>query len=306
MLKRKLILKRQLGGPIAGLSQQRTQKPWGNRGQGNEWQSALENGLETTVKFIGDISGLTDVYNSIFNKEDEVIPEIIDGKPVYPLREQPIVGYPTLIPGLKGKPSEELVNFFKTEWGPAYNSLASTKTRLKNLGRLEELTNSKPYIAFQKLNEQLKQMVTEANRNFKTVLLKGRRNAHAGQTSLSKTITKNGMKAASDKAANLTKRQSMQHKAQTAATTGDMRVHNAGIGTRAQRAQWDEVNKTIQNTSSKLWAKIIKSQDNLSKATDPKQAEQIQTHINNLYKEFFDKYPGYNTRFNYVYNKVTK
>jgi hypothetical protein len=49
-------------------------------------------------------------------------------------------------------------------------------------------------------------MVTEANRNFKTVLLKGRRNAHAGQTSLSKTITKNGMKAASDKAANLTKR----------------------------------------------------------------------------------------------------
>lgn len=304
MLKKSLIPKHQLGSPIARLAQQKSSGSWGNRGRGNEGESALENALQ----FVGDMSGLTDVYNSIFNKEEEIgTPEIIDGKPAYPLREQQLdMGYPTLIPGLKGKPSEELVNFFKTEWGPAYNSLASTKTRLKNLGRLEELTNSKPYIAFQKLNEQLKQMVTEANRNFKTVLLKGRRNAHAGQTSLSKTITKNGMKAASDKAANLTKRQSMQHKAQTAATTGDMRVHNAGIGTRAQRAQWDEVNKTIQNTSSKLWAKIIKSQDNLSKATDPKQAEQIQTHINNLYKEFFDKYPGYNTRFNYVYNKVTK
>lgn len=306
MLKKSLIPKHQLGGPIARLAQQKSSGSWGNRGEGNEGQSALENGLETTVKFIGDISGLTDVYNSIFNKEDEVIPEIIDGKPVYPLREQPIMGYPTLIPGLKGKPSEELVNFFKTEWGPAYNSLASTKTRLKNLGRLEELTNSKPYIAFQKLNEQLKQMVTEANRNFKTVLLKGRRNASKGQTSLSKTITSNGMKAASDKAANLTKRQKMQHKVQTAATTGDMRVHNMGAGSKQQRAQWDEVNKTIQNTSSKLWAKIVKSQDNLSKATDPKQAEQIQAHINSLYKEFFDRYPGYDTRFNYIYNKVTK
>lgn len=310
-MKKQLISKNQLGGPIARLAQPTNNKgSWGNRGPGNEGQSFIENALYT----IGDLGGLLTVGDKLLHPEkyeaktDYGTPAEIDGKTVYPLYapEQEQIGYPTLIPGLKGVPTKELTEFFKTQWGPAYNSLASTKSRLLKLGRPQDLTASKPYIAFQKLNEQLKQMVTEANRNFKTVLLKGRKNAHPGQTSLSKTITKNGMKAASDKAANLTKRQNMQHKAQTAATTGDMRVHNVGIGTRAQRAQWDEVNKIIQNTSSKLWTKILKSQDNLSRATDPKQAEQIQTHINNLYKEFFDKYPGYDTRFNYVYNKVTK
>lgn len=306
MLKKSLIPKHQLGGPIARLAQQKSSGSWGNRGEGNEGQSAFENGLETAVKFIGDISGLTDVYNSIFNKEEEIVtPEIIDGKPIYPLREQPIIGAPKLIPGLKGVPTEALKSFFP-KWQKGYDSFAATKSRLKTLGRLDELVNSKPYITFQKLDQQLRKMVMEANRNFNTVLLKGRRNASKGQTSLSKTITSNGMKAASDKAANLTKRQKMQHKVQTAATTGDMRVHNMGAGSKQQRAQWDEVNKTIQNTSSKLWAKIVKSQDNLSKATDPKQAEQIQAHINSLYKEFFDRYPGYDTRFNYIYNKVTK
>lgn len=303
---RKLIPKHQLGNPIAKLAQQKSSGSWGNRGEGNEGQSAFENGFETAVKFIGDISGLTNIYNSIVNKEEIAAPEIIDGQPVYPLREQPIMGYPTLIPGLKGAPSAELSDFFKTKWGPAYNSLASTKSRLLKLGRSADLTTSKPYIVFQKLDQQLKKMVMEANRNFNTVLLKGRKNASKGQTSLSKTITSNGMKAASDKAANLTKRQKMQHKVQTAATTGDMRVHNMGVGSKQQRAQWDEINKTIQNTSSKLWTKIVKSQDNLSRATDPKQAEQIQAHINSLYKEFFDRYPGYDTRFNYIYNKVTK
>lgn len=306
MLKKSLIPKHQLGGPVARLAQQKSSGSWGNRGEGNEGESALENSLENAVKFIGDISRLTDVYNSIFNKEDEITtPEIIDGKPVYPLREQPIIGAPKLIPGLKGVPTEALKSFFP-KWQKGYDSFAATKSRLKTLGRLDELVNSKPYITFQKLDQQLRKMVMEANRNFNTVLLKGRRNASRGQTSLSKTITSNGMKAASDKAANLTKRQKMQHKVQTAATTGDMRVHNMGAGSKQQRAQWDEVNKTIQNTSSKLWAKIVKSQDNLSKATDPKQAEQIQAHINSLYKEFFDRYPGYDTRFNYIYNKVTK
>lgn len=43
MLKRKLITKHQLGGPISRLAQQKSSGTWGNRGPGNEGQSAAEN-----------------------------------------------------------------------------------------------------------------------------------------------------------------------------------------------------------------------------------------------------------------------
>ena len=182
-MKKQLIPKNQLGGSIARLAQPTNNKgSWGNRGPGNEGQSFIENALYT----IGDLGGLLTVGDKLLHPEkyeaktDYGTPAEIDGKTVYPLYapEQEQIGYPTLIPGLKGVPTKELTEFFKTQWGPAYNSLASTKSRLLKLGRPQDLTASKPYIAFQKLNEQLKQMVTEANRNFKTVLLKGRKNAH--------------------------------------------------------------------------------------------------------------------------------
>lgn len=171
-MKKQLIKKSQLGGPIARLAQPVNNKgSWGNRGQGNEGQSFIENALYT----IGDLGGALTTIDKLINPEKyEVKYEIdesqepveINGETVYPSAvPQEQIGYPTLIPGLKGIPTKELTKFFKTKWGPAYNSLASTKSRLLKLGRSAELTTSKPYIAFQKLNEQLKQMVDEANNN---------------------------------------------------------------------------------------------------------------------------------------------
>lgn len=169
-MKKHLIPKNQLGGPIARLAQPTNNKgSWGDRGPGNEGQSFIENALYT----IGDLGGLLTLGDKLLHPEkyevktDYGTPVEIDGKMVYPLAEseQKQIGYPTLIPGLKGIPTEELTNFFKTKWGPAYNSLASTKSRLLKLGRSADLTTSKPYIAFQKLNEQLKQMVGEVNNN---------------------------------------------------------------------------------------------------------------------------------------------
>lgn len=169
-MKKQLIPKNQLGGPIARLAQPTNNKgSWGDRGAGNEGQSFIENALYT----IGDLGGLLTLGDKLIHPEkyevktDYGTPVEIDGKMVYPLAEpeQVQIGYPTLIPGLKGIPTEELTNFFKTKWGPAYNSLASTKSRLLKLGRSADLTTSKPYIAFQKLNEQLKQMVDEVNNN---------------------------------------------------------------------------------------------------------------------------------------------
>jgi hypothetical protein len=115
-MKKHLIPKNQLGGPIAGLSQQKSSGSWGNRGQGNEGESLLENGLVNTIQFIGDISGLTDVYNGLFNNRSEPKgrPEIINGQPVYELKQSTIeYGAPKLIPGLKGVPTEPVKEVFK-------------------------------------------------------------------------------------------------------------------------------------------------------------------------------------------------
>lgn len=166
-MKKQLIPKNQLGGPIARLAQPTNNKgSWGNRGQGNEGQSFIENALYT----IGDLGGLLTTGDKLLHPEkyevkmDYGTPIEIDGKMVYPLAvpEQQI-GYPTLIPGLKGVPTKELTEFFKTKWGPAYNSLASTKSRLLKLGRSAELPNSKSYRVFQELDTQLKQMVDKVN-----------------------------------------------------------------------------------------------------------------------------------------------
>jgi hypothetical protein len=76
----------------------------------------LENGLTNTIQFIGDISGLTDVYNGLFNNqtEPEGQPEIINGQSVYELK-QPTTEYgaPKLIPGLKGIATEPMKEVFK-------------------------------------------------------------------------------------------------------------------------------------------------------------------------------------------------
>lgn len=167
-MKKHLIPKNQLGGPIARLAQPTNNKgSWGNRGSGNEGQSFIENALYT----IGDLGGLLTVGDKLLHPEKYEVktgygtPVEIDGKTVYPLDapEQEQIGYPTLIPGLKGVPTKELTEFFKTKWGPAYNSLASTKSRLLKLGRSAELPNSKSYRVFQELDTQLKQMVDKVN-----------------------------------------------------------------------------------------------------------------------------------------------
>lgn len=165
-MKKQLIKKNQLGGPIAGLAQQRSSGSWGNRGQGNEGESLLENGLTNTIQFIGDISGLTDVYNGLFNNQTkpEGQPEIINGQPVYELK-QPTTEYgaPKLIPGLKGIATEPMKEVFKN-WQKAYDSLAATKSRLLKLGRSAELTNSKPYKFFKQIDKELAKLVEKANK----------------------------------------------------------------------------------------------------------------------------------------------
>jgi hypothetical protein len=89
-MKKQLIPKNQLGGPIARLAQPTNNKgSWGNRGQGNEGQSFIENALYT----IGDLNGLLTTIDKLANPEKyEVKYEIdesqepveIDGKIVYP------------------------------------------------------------------------------------------------------------------------------------------------------------------------------------------------------------------------------
>jgi hypothetical protein len=58
-MKKQLIKKHQLGGPIAGLSQQRSSGSWGNRGQGNEGESLLENGLSWVWDKISNVGEYT-------------------------------------------------------------------------------------------------------------------------------------------------------------------------------------------------------------------------------------------------------
>lgn len=206
MLKRKLIPKHQLGGPVARLSQQKSSGSWGNRGQGNELQSALENGLENTVKFIGDISGLTNVYNSIFNKNPELEgqPEMINGQLVYELKEpETSMGAPILIPGLKVAPTEQIKEVFG-RWQKAYDSLAATKSRLLKLGRAAELTNSKPYLTFQQINKELQKLVNKANKlsnskEFKHLIKKQQDTGQLGKlTNSSKTTYKGYVASATD------------------------------------------------------------------------------------------------------------
>jgi hypothetical protein len=89
-MKKQLIPKNQLGGPIARLAQPTNNKgSWGNRGQGNEGQSFIENALYT----IGDLGGALTTIDKLINPEKyEVKYEIdesqepveIDGKIVYP------------------------------------------------------------------------------------------------------------------------------------------------------------------------------------------------------------------------------
>ena len=260
-----------------GLVNKQYSGTWGNRGQGNELQSALENGLSWTwdkVTNAGDYieQGLGWLVGLIpgDTSQEEFVQDIknkqlarnsgesgyTNSKGDYILL--PMTGTPPPLPGLPKNPSA-LTLAIRNRMIPVRKSLAVRESQLKAAGQLDKLPQTKTY----KLYHQLQKEFDKSLKPTKSV---------------DNTI--------------LTKRQTASFKAEKARVTDDLRSVNSGRSSVKER-QWDEVermmrkdkNPTVQSMLNRHDRKVAK--DINHQALRQSRINMLKWYLNNHAKGFF-------------------
>lgn len=260
-----------------GLVNKQYSGTWGNRGQGNELQSALENGLSWTWDKIynaGDYieQGLGWLIGLIPGgaSQEEFVQDIknkqlarnsgeagyVNSKGNYVLL--PITGTPPPLPGLPKNPSALTLSTYN-RLIPARKSLAVRESQLKSLGQLDKLPQTKTY-------KHYHQLLNEFNKSLKPT------------KSVDNTI--------------LTKRQNASFKAEKARVTDDLRSVNSGRSAVKER-QWDQVEAMARKDKNPAVQSMLNRYDVKSaKGIDPSALRQsrinmLKWYLNNHAKGFF-------------------
>lgn len=260
-----------------GLVNKQYSGTWGNRGKGNELQSALENGLSWTwdkISNAGDYieRGLAHVIGSLpggMSREDYV-QEVKNKQLAYNSGEPgyvnnagqyvlfPQMGTPPPLPGLPKNPSASTIAI-RNRMIPVRKSFAVRESQLKAAGQLDKLPQTKTY----KLYHQL---LNEFNKSLKPT------------KSVDNTI--------------LTKRQTASFKAEKARVTDDLRSINSGRSAIKER-QWDQVEAMARKDKNPAVQSMLNRYDVKSaKGIDPSALRQsritmLKWYLNNHAKGFF-------------------
>ena len=266
-MKKKLIKRCQTGTPKGGLTNQQYSGTWGNRGQGNELQSALENGLSgiwNGIKWVGD---------KVLNAGD-----YIDDGLAY------LAGK---LPG-DGLSSEEMVanNRLKREAQPGtyyqdvngnwqVNPVTTVAPTLPSLpqGASDNLVKLHNYLKKLRANWQVRESqlkkIGKAEEVAKT--LTGRKYLEAEKT-FNDAVQSMGKSTHNVDPTKLTKRLKSSFKAEKARSTDDLRATNVG---RPSERSLDYMEFVMRNDNHPAVQKMLHNYDlKVAKGMDPKLAKQ--------------------------------
>lgn len=324
-MKKQLISKNQLGGPIARLAQPTNNKgSWGNRGQGNELQSTAENATSWILdKILNAGDYIEDGINWTIGALDPTITaqesvqagrerREYESQPQYEMGITtegdaiPIVTYlppqggiaplPTLAVGAPVRVAEAHARLV-----PRWRAAAVRESQFRH-GR-----GSKKGIPL----EQTKSWKTyeQALKDFNDEL------AYAGITPSEIAVTTDKTKKLKDSKdfRRVVYKQNKELKPQTPKqkaadqsskymTDGDGR--HIGKQGRISQKEYERIDYLINQFSPNLREKLAKSKANLATATDQKQIDQINETINFIRLRYLRQYPGYQKEVNKLYNHL--
>lgn len=263
-MRTKLITKHQQGTTRGGLVNHSYSGTWGNRGQGNELQSALENGLTAIwdgVKWVGDKVfnaedyielGLANVVGSIpggiYTREETVqnaknkIHARNAGEPGYTTTDGkfivfPITGMPPILPTLIKNPSKEVLDAYN-KLVKARNSYVVRESQLRKAGNLSAIENTLTAKRYKEQEALYKRLISKHTK-----------------TPVEQTT--------------LPKKQSAEFKHTKSMATGDRRATNAGRPAVRER-QYDYVESLMRNDKNPAVQQLLKRFDlKVAKGMDP-------------------------------------
>lgn len=245
-MKNKLITKHQQGTTRGGLVPHQYSGTWGNRGQGNELQSAIENGLSQ----VGDIIINADDYiEDAFNYGIIGIPALLTGQSekIQPFveskreeRHDPYTIQAVVpdMPILPSKASTQAVQIFD-KLRKAKSSWAVRESQLKKLGQLDKMEETKTAKNWYSLLESYN---NEVNKPIKNVI----------------TPQKPRKKFIDD--VPLSRKLKASFKGNKARSTGDMRSARSGRSFITER-QWDQVESLMRKDNNPRAQKEIRKYD---------------------------------------------
>lgn len=266
-MRTKLITKHQQGTTRGGLVNHSYSGTWGNRGQGNELQSALENGLTAIwngVKWVGD---------KIWNADDYIEDGIAYSVGMLPGSEMtseqmvqtsrarreagsggvytdalgnthinPIMGAVPILPSLPANAPTSLIKLHNN-MKKLRNSWAVRESQLKKIGKLDDMPNTLTAKRYK-----------EAEKTFNDAV------ESMGKATKNTDPTK------------LTKRVKTDFKTSKSFSTGDRRAINAG---RPSEKDYDFMEKIARNDKHPTVQKLIRQYDlKVAKGMDPVLARQ--------------------------------
>lgn len=311
MLKKSLIPKHQLGGPVAKLAQQKSSGSWGNRGQGNEGQSALENGLswiwgkisnaeEYASRGLDWVIGAVDptltaeeaVESGIARREYESVPHYemmsVDGKVMPVITYLPpqggIAPLPTLATGAPARVAEAHARLV-----PRWRSAAVRESQFKHgLGSKKgtPLEQTKSWQAYQKALQEYNDELTYAGLTPSEARI---------VTDPSKQLKRDSKKYQSvvrkqNKELYENKKRKVERKMNEYMVTGDGRtIGNLG---RIAKKEYDLLDNYMNNSPT-LRKKLIKHQARMSETTNPSSQQQMLESWNIERLKFLRDNPNY-------------
>lgn len=278
----------QAGTVKGGLQPQQYSGSWGDRGQGNELQSGLEN----TLSWIGDkvmnagdyaeqgLAYLTGLIPGGMTADESLQDTRLAqsarnaGEPGYTnvygeYQMFPITGMPPSLPALPKNASDDLINLYKG-LAKQWRSYSARESQMKKAGLLDQLKNTLTVKRYEEKEHAFNQAVEE----FK-----------ANQPHLKKM--KNDVI--------LTRKQDASFKRNKAAATGDGRANNQGRPILKER-QWDWVEEMMRK-DPKAAGTLNRYDIKVAKGLDKK-------HLRDARKKMLEEYarsrPGF---FDYLLKK---
>lgn len=322
-MKKQLIKKSQLGGPISGLAQQRSSGSWGNRGQGNEGESALENGLSWVWDKISNVGeyasrGLDWAIGAIdptMTAQEAVDRGIVrreyESEPHYDIAETvegeyiPIVTYlppqggiaplPTLVAGAPARVAEAYARLV-----PKWRSAAVRESQFKHgLGSKKgtPLESTKSWQAYEKALQEYKDELAYAglSPSETRVITDVNKKLKRDNTQYQAVVRKQ------DKEIRETKKQKEATKRSKYMATGDGRTI-ADVG-RISKKEYDLLDNYMSNSPT-LRKRLVKHQTRVSGAANQEQKKQMIESWNIERLKFLRDNPNYQKEVSKLYNML--
>ena len=294
-MKNKLIKKCTYGTPRGGLVPHQESGSWGDRGQGNELQSALENGLTGVwngVKWVGDkvlnagdyienglIRLVGFIPGGVYTTEEmlenkRLAREAGEGETYYDvhgnLQMNPVMLKAPMLPTLPANATPAMQALFNDLKRQRFNWQVR-ESQLRKIGKADTMESTGTAKVYRRLEAELNKLIDAAK-------------GHLNKTDDVK----------------LSKKQNAQYKhskymaSESQGKVGDLRVMNSGRPALKGR-QWDEVERVLRTDSNPKAQALVEQYD--KKVAKGINKEALKIARKKMLEQYLDMMPGY---FNYL------